>query len=142
MTDLQSTLESIDRALDDCDAESLPPLDKTCLRQGCSNVVVDPVNPDYCSDRCRVAAAVADFASTALNIQLEPWQVGLLAATFRVPSRPPRTPGITAAEAAAGAPALAASGLSIADTVDTNKPTAPRPDPPRGRLIRGLRRKR
>jgi hypothetical protein len=53
VSDLQSALDAIDRALADCDAGLLPPLGHTCLRPGCINGVTTWLNPYYCSERCR-----------------------------------------------------------------------------------------
>ena len=53
MSDLQSTLDTIDQALVDCDASSLPALGYTCLRPECVNGVPTWLNPYYCSERCR-----------------------------------------------------------------------------------------
>lgn len=55
MNGLQSTLDTIDRVLVECDAGPLPPLGYTCLRPSCGTGVTTWINPYYCSEKCRAA---------------------------------------------------------------------------------------
>lgn len=53
MNSPQSTLDTIDQALVECDASRLPPIGHTCLRPGCTNGVLTWLNPYYCTEKCR-----------------------------------------------------------------------------------------
>jgi hypothetical protein len=139
VSDLQSTLDAIDRVLAECNARDLPPLGVTCLRRYCTNSVTPWLSPYYCSEKCRATATVTDFTKKHLDVHLTAWQEAMVALTFGVRPQPPPSLDTAAAEATAGAAVLANLGVPIRDRVD---PVALNTPMTRGWLDRWIRRHR